>query len=336
MMNKIKKFMDNYNTINDSNFKGNEIGKLLTKDVKSIIEKELGNLKVDDIKEIKASIGNGRKADVPWLGIRINDMIDKVNFLNFAILFSADGKIMYLTLNQKYQFYKDTYGNSLASIKAKESSEIIADLLFKDVTIPRDIKKGSIDLRCKNKRSLGNGYESTTVLFKKYDIENLPTKEQFIKDILNFVTLLKEIKRIKNNRSISEFINEILNNESKYEIALDDKQEIKEVIKKYYEGGKRTVTTVSNKTIRNSQLARDYKNYFKEQHEGKIFCEVCGQWEEIGEQMLDVHHKIKVSDYEKENKEYSTFEDVILLCPSCHRLVHIFENIDDVKKIYER
>ena len=41
----------------------------------------------------------------------------------------------------------------------------------------------------------------------------------------------------------------------KYEVISDDKQEIKEVIKKYYEGGKRTVTTVSNKTIRNNQLA---------------------------------------------------------------------------------
>ena len=122
----------------------------------------------------------------------------------------------------------------------------------------------------------------------------------------------------------------------KYEIVSDDKKEIKETMKKYYEGGKKTITTVSKKTIRNSQLVKDYKNYFKEQHGGKIFCEACGQWEEVGDLILEVHHKIKVSDYEKEGKEYSTFEDTILLCPTCHSLFHRFGDLDNVKEITKR
>ena len=134
-----------------------------------------------------------------------------------------------------------------------------------------------------------------------------------------------QLKYERNKRKINK----------KYEFTKEEKREIlKKVNKKYYEGVKKTV--ISKKTVRNNQLRDDYIEYLKNKQNGKIWCEICGQWEEIGEDMLQVHHLIEINGYEKENKEYSTFDDVIAICPNCHRLIHIFENIEDVKKIYNK
>ena len=133
-----------------------------------------------------------------------------------------------------------------------------------------------------------------------------------------------QLKYERNKRKINK----------KYEFTKEEKREIlKKVNKKYYEGVKKTV--ISKKTVRNNQLRDDYIEYLKNKQNGKIWCEICGQWEEIGEEMLQVHHLIEINGYEKENKEYSTFDDVIAICPNCHRLIHIFGNIEDVKKIYK-
>lgn len=131
-------------------------------------------------------------------------------------------------------------------------------------------------------------------------------------------------ERVKRNRS------------KKYSIhneEIKDIEDIEEEYKegKYYEGTRKTVTTTTKKPIRNSSLVKDYKEYLRKKQNGKIYCEICGQWEQV-EEMLEVHHKVKITDYEKQNKEYSTFDDVILLCPNCHKLIHIFGSIEDIKK----
>lgn len=127
-------------------------------------------------------------------------------------------------------------------------------------------------------------------------------------------------------------------NINKYNVDNEDIKDIEDVVeeykeRRYYEGIKKTVTTTTKKPIRNSKLAKDYKDYFRVKN-GKIYCEICGQWEDF-DGMLDVHHKVRITDYEEQNKEYSTFDDVMMLCPNCHRLIHELRSIEDVKKLYE-
>ena len=77
-------------------------------------------------------------------------MKDENTFINFVILFSADSKIMYLTLNQKFDFYQGS--NTEKMNKAKElANKMVKILLENNITIPSDMYKGSIDLRCKGK-----------------------------------------------------------------------------------------------------------------------------------------------------------------------------------------
>lgn len=123
------------------------------------------------------------------------------------------------------------------------------------------------------------------------------------------------------------------NKNKKYTIDKVESIEIKEESKKYFEGAKQYKQVVSNKAIRNKNLAKDYKEYFKSNHEGKCYCEICREWEDMPE-ILEVHHILEVSKYQENNKEYSTFDDVIMLCPNCHKIVHLKGSIDKAKEYY--
>lgn len=115
----------------------------------------------------------------------------------------------------------------------------------------------------------------------------------------------------------------------KYKITKTEVDEIKSN-KKYYEGTKEVKTIVTKKTVRNKELRKDYLEYLKRKQKGKIYCEICKKWENE-EEMLDVHHKIEISKYEENEKEYTTFKDVIAICPSCHRYAHL-HGIEEAKK----
>ena len=113
---------------------------------------------------------------------------------------------------------------------------------------------------------------------------------------------------------------------------LDD-IEIKEIEKdldeiQYKEGQINERVTVSNKPVRNAKLRKDYLNHL--QKVNKLKCEICGEYENDRE-MLDVHHLFEISNYKEINKTHSTFNDVIALCPCCHRKVHL-GRIEDIKK----
>ena len=183
-----------------------------------------------------------------------------------------------------------------------------------------------------------NNYRVYNVLTGFWIAENSWKKESITK-LLTYSTNKKEnnllIENILSNKDLTEREKEIkkMSINKQYEINKEEIEEIKEE-KKYYEGKRKKATTTSMKVVRNSQLAKDYKEYSKEQHNGKCVCEICEL--EHDERMVDVHHKIQVSDYEKERKEYSTFEDVILLCPLCHRATHIYDGIEGAKEYFRK
>ena len=120
------------------------------------------------------------------------------------------------------------------------------------------------------------------------------------------------------------------NKNKKYKLTNEEVEEVK----KYYEGERRMKRIISNSPVRNKDLPKDYKEYFKSKHEGKLYCECCNQWHDIPE-ILEVHHIFELSKYKDNEKDYSTFNDVILLCANCHKLIHLKGSIEEVKNIYE-
>lgn len=77
---------------------------------------------------------------------------------------------------------------------------------------------------------------------------------------------------------------------------------------------------------RNSKIATLAKKRFKEKHEGRLYCEVCGfdffeKYGDIGKDFIEAHHKKPVSKMDPGN--FTTVNDFIMVCSNCHSMLHI-------------
>ena len=89
---------------------------------------------------------------------------------------------------------------------------------------------------------------------------------------------------------------------------------------------------------RNPMLVQAAKNKFKQEHDGKLFCEICGfdffsMYGSIGEDYIEVHHIKPVSKMKEGEK--TKIEDVAVICSNCHRMIHRKKpwlTIDQIRK----
>jgi predicted HNH restriction endonuclease len=76
--------------------------------------------------------------------------------------------------------------------------------------------------------------------------------------------------------------------------------------------------------------------------QGTLFCEVCSfnfslRYPQIGEGFIECHHKTPMS---KGIVRRTTAEDLALVCPNCHRMLHKIVDgdtltIEQLTKIYQ-
>ncbi len=75
---------------------------------------------------------------------------------------------------------------------------------------------------------------------------------------------------------------------------------------------------------RNSMVSQIAKQNFKNKN-GRLFCQICEfdfekEYGEIGADFIEAHHTIPVS--EMQPGHVTKIEDLAMLCPNCHRMVH--------------
>jgi predicted HNH restriction endonuclease len=75
---------------------------------------------------------------------------------------------------------------------------------------------------------------------------------------------------------------------------------------------------------RNRKLVHLAKSQFIAKH-GRLFCEACGfnahsSYGIDPDKLIEAHHKVAVSELEAGS--YTRVEDLLMLCPNCHRAVH--------------
>lgn len=76
---------------------------------------------------------------------------------------------------------------------------------------------------------------------------------------------------------------------------------------------------------RNQLLITTAKKRFKTQHNGRLYCEICGFdfsdiYGEIGIDFIEAHHTKPVSQMEENEK--TKIEDIVMLCSNCHSMIH--------------
>jgi hypothetical protein len=94
----------------------------------------------------------------------------------------------------------------------------------------------------------------------------------------------------------------------------------------YAEGGRRLV--LHYRRERASGATKTAKRSFRERNHGALFCEVCtlNPEETKGFDIIEAHHRIPLAlaDGLVETKA----SDFVMLCPNCHRSVHLVPNCD--------
>lgn len=76
---------------------------------------------------------------------------------------------------------------------------------------------------------------------------------------------------------------------------------------------------------RNPRLIKIAKKEFKKEHDGKLYCEVCGfdffaKYGELGADFIEAHHIKPIS--EMKDGEKTNVNDIVMLCSNCHRMIH--------------
>ncbi len=76
---------------------------------------------------------------------------------------------------------------------------------------------------------------------------------------------------------------------------------------------------------RNQKAVRLAKKLFKNEHDGKLFCEICSfdfysTYGPIGKDFIEAHHIIPLSS--RHGKYEVSAKDYMMVCPNCHRILH--------------
>nr|WP_255255858.1 HNH endonuclease [Bacillus cereus] len=88
---------------------------------------------------------------------------------------------------------------------------------------------------------------------------------------------------------------------------------------------------------RNNKIIRRAKELFKQQHDGKLFCEIYGfdfhkVYGELGKDYIEGHHTIPVSQLKEGEK--TRIGDIIMVCSNCHRMLHRHKSWLSKKALY--
>ncbi|WP_273946893.1 MrcB family domain-containing protein [Leuconostoc mesenteroides] len=202
----LEKILNNYLQEKDKSFKNNEFARLLRSGLKEAVSDDFlaGNIRT------KGSAGQGNWATVPWIGL-FDAAISTSATKGFDIvyLFSPDMNSVYLSLNQGWTFFNDTYGRNAKNNISKVSrywQSTLANRTDRMTTEPIDLTSS-----LQNKNTLVLGYELGNIFSIKYDSDNLPDNDQLLTDLKDMLFCLNEIKAdLINEKNLQQNIDYIL------------------------------------------------------------------------------------------------------------------------------
>lgn len=202
----LEKVLNNYLQEKNKSFKNNKFAKLLRSGLKEAVSDDFlaGNIRT------KGSAGQGNWATVPWIGIFDAAIsISATKGFDIVYLFSPDMSSVYLSLNQGWTFFNDTYGRNAKNNISKVSTywqSTLANRTDRMTTEPIDLTSS-----LKNKNSLVSGYELGNIFSIKYDSDNLPDNDQLLTDLKDMLFCLNEIKAdLINEKNLQQNIDYIL------------------------------------------------------------------------------------------------------------------------------
>lgn len=339
--NSIQYILENYLDARNENLRGHTMGEYVRHEVVEIISAET-NINLNKYLVV-GSVGQGQWAAVPWISC-YDLSITRTATLGYYIvyLFKADMSGVYISLNQGWTYFRDKYGTREGRIKVRRIASLIRDQLN---TVPTHLREEEIDLATNN--GLGKGYENGHIYGRYYELNNLPDAEEIIMDFQSLLISYQEIVHLMNGRTVKQFNDYLLliedeefledpeNREEKYqdivnELAGDDGEVTKS---KKNEGPRARKEPVIDKGGRASWprsaaeaasalKLSNYKCSVDESH--KTF-----KSKSTKKPFMELHHLIPMGVQRYFANDLDRIENIISLCPNCHRAIH---HSDDDRK----
>ena len=182
----IKYLFNNYTQAAKGPLAGSSVGEYIRNTVpQNFIESAL----IDKEKyKIKASVGQGIWAQVPWIGIFRTEITDSAqNGVYIVYLLSADGNSLFLTFNQGFtDIAKDKSVKETVEEMRKRASDCIRKLNKLSFRSDENISLG------RNLTNRAEMYQKGTIFYKEYQKHNLPSEDTLEKDLKDMLGIYEE------------------------------------------------------------------------------------------------------------------------------------------------
>jgi 5-methylcytosine-specific restriction protein A len=284
----------------------------------SIISKELPELFNDKAGipkskyKIQGSIGQGNPAEIPWICVFDLDITRSAQEGFYIVyLFNSDMSGVYLSLNQGWTQYEREYGTKEGRIEIKKNANYSKTLLKSD----QGFSYTPIDIKAT--KSLGKGYELGNICSAYYDAKKIPQEEDLINDLRNLIGVYRELKGFVGSD------------------ILDIKGQLNEdVFQEEIQKGKRKdlqAGAIQKKEKKQSSpsvsWSRDANMAFTALDNANFQCENDTKHETFisartGNQFVEAHHLIPMEYQGDFLISIDVPENIISLCPNCHRAFH--------------
>lgn len=271
----------------------------------------------------KGSMGNGRIANIPWIAVFDKEITKQATEGYYIVyLFREDMQGLYLSLNQGFTQYGI---NDRGRKEAKKNANKALELL-------RSTEGFSSNIDLQNKGNLAKGYEAGNICCKYYSIDSIPNDQVLIDDLRNLIGIYKELKGLigTNIKDICSIVSE-----EEYQNSIQKKNELK-----LEDGPIERPDKNSNSTHSGPYWPRDPQISSKALTDANFICENdnCHKTftsSKSGEQFMEAHHLIPMKYQYDFSYSIDVPENIICLCPNCHRAFH-HSNIDYKAQLIEK
>lgn len=267
---------------------------------------------------IKGSIGKGNIAAIPHVCIMDKDITTSPRHGYYIVyLVHPKKQKIFLSFNQGFTEYTTKYGEKKGSLLILENARKAQKYLrstqgFIKAELPWGKASG-----------LAKGYMNGNICYKEYSISTFPEDLDLIRDLNNMIGLYRELKGMIGNSMINI---EDVRSEDEYqdEVQRKGEEQTEEEEKPYLR--KSTVPAGLSK----DSYPRDPKVASRAIEKANYQCENDPSHHtfpsKFGHKFAEAHHLIPLEYYEKFEYDIDIVQNIISLCPTCHRAFHHSES----------
>lgn len=291
-------------------FSNNALGNFVRKDLVEELRKRLIFLPFE--LTAKGSVGQSSWAAVPWLGIFDPLVTDSATRGFYVVyLINPQTEDIYLSMNQGTTAVDEEFGVTTGREVLRRRA---SDMALRVREHSRDFDLDPIELG--SSARLPSGYEAGHSFGRRYDANSIDAN-QFISDLER---MLHAYEALINRGGITP------TDAMKEEAGSSDIQE-------------------TRKYVLSRRIERAHNVRRKVLSSRGAICEGCGLNPKIDYQYtgkvdnspLDVHHSKPLNGLaEGETRRYKIPEDFLVLCPTCHRMIHKEDDTSDLSSLKKR